>query len=137
LLECLDLHPPAADMRRLVHDGMTKRPRQLPAWLLYDAEGSRLFEAICELPEYYPTRTEAGIFARHGSEIARISMMFAERHGERLGRELGIDHTSVELSMDGVKAGLGIDNDIDSLTYRELQARRDLIQKRMRDHVGR
>jgi len=71
------------------------------------------------------------------SEIARISMMFAERHGERLGRELGIDHTSVELSMDGVKAGLGIDNDIDSLTYRELQARRDLIQKRMRDHVGR
>ncbi len=71
------------------------------------------------------------------SEIARISMMFAERHGERLGRELGIDHTSVELSMDGVKAGFGIDNDIDSLTYRELQARRDLIQKRMRDHVGR
>jgi dimethylhistidine N-methyltransferase len=38
---------------------------------LYDALGSKLFEAICELPEYYPTRTEAGIFARHGAEIAR------------------------------------------------------------------
>jgi ubiquinone biosynthesis protein len=71
------------------------------------------------------------------SEIAKISLMFAERHGERLGRELGIDHNAVEINMDGVKAGLGIDNSVDSLTYRELQARRDLIQKRMRDHVGR
>ncbi len=38
---------------------------------LYDALGSRLFEAICELPEYYPTRTEAAILERHGAEIAR------------------------------------------------------------------
>ncbi|MES2018445.1 MAG: L-histidine N(alpha)-methyltransferase [Pseudomonadota bacterium] len=37
----------------------------------YDALGSKLFEAICELPEYYPTRTEAGIVARHGADIAR------------------------------------------------------------------
>jgi dimethylhistidine N-methyltransferase len=49
------------------------RARQ--AWIspkfLYDPLGSRLFEAICELPEYYPTRTEAAIFALHGLEIAR------------------------------------------------------------------
>ena len=70
-------------------------------------------------------------------EIARISFMFAERHGERLGRELGIDHQAVEINMDGVKASLGVDNSVERLTYRELQARRDLIQKRMRDHVGR
>lgn len=37
---------------------------------LYDALGSKLFEAICELPEYYPTRTEAAIFERHGADIA-------------------------------------------------------------------
>ncbi|HEX8886758.1 MAG TPA: L-histidine N(alpha)-methyltransferase [Noviherbaspirillum sp.] len=37
---------------------------------LYDALGSKLFEAICELPEYYPTRTEAAIFTRHGADIA-------------------------------------------------------------------
>jgi ubiquinone biosynthesis protein len=70
-------------------------------------------------------------------EIAKISLMFAERHGERLGRELGIDHTQVELSLDGVKAGFGVDTTTESLTYRDLQARRELIQKRMRDHVGR
>jgi ubiquinone biosynthesis protein len=70
-------------------------------------------------------------------EIAKISMMFAERHGERLGRELGIDPTSVELNMDGLKAGFGVDTNTESLTYRELQARRDLISKRMRDQVAR
>jgi len=37
----------------------------------YDALGSRLFEAICELPEYYPTRTEAGIFERDGADMAQ------------------------------------------------------------------
>ncbi len=38
---------------------------------LYDALGSKLFEAICELPEYYPTRTEAAIFDAHLYDIAR------------------------------------------------------------------
>jgi dimethylhistidine N-methyltransferase len=38
----------------------------------YDAMGSILFEAICELPEYYPTRTEADIFTRHMSEMAQV-----------------------------------------------------------------
>ena len=37
----------------------------------YDSLGSHLFEAITELPEYYPTRTEAAIFATHGAEMAR------------------------------------------------------------------
>ena len=37
---------------------------------LYDALGSRLFDAITELPEYYPTRTEAAIFAAHAGDMA-------------------------------------------------------------------
>jgi dimethylhistidine N-methyltransferase len=40
---------------------------------LYDALGSKLFEAICELPEYYPTRTEAGILSSHAREIAQVT----------------------------------------------------------------
>ena len=51
-IELLNLHPAPADLRRLVEDGLRSRPRQLPAWLLYDDEGSRLFAAICEQPEY-------------------------------------------------------------------------------------
>jgi dimethylhistidine N-methyltransferase len=45
----------------------------VPARWLYDRRGSELFEAITELPEYYPTRTERGILERHASEVARIA----------------------------------------------------------------
>ncbi len=41
-----------------------------PKWF-YDRLGSHLFEAITELPEYYPTRTEAAVFAAHGAQMAR------------------------------------------------------------------
>jgi len=49
--------------------GLTARPKTLSPWLFYDEEGSRLFEAITELPEYYLTRTERAIFVRHADEI--------------------------------------------------------------------
>ena len=71
------------------------------------------------------------------AEIASISMMFTERHGERLGKELGIDPTSVTMDMDGVKASFGVNSSTDSLTYRDLQQRRKVIQKRMREQTGR
>jgi ubiquinone biosynthesis protein len=66
------------------------------------------------------------------AEVANISMMFAQRHGERLGRELGIDTVPGEVDLEGVKAGFGLDPSVERLTHRELQARRALIQHRMR-----
>jgi len=69
-LQLLDLHPPAADMAALVTLGMEHSPRQLPAWLLYDAEGSRLFDAICEQPEYSLTRTETALLRERAAELA-------------------------------------------------------------------
>ncbi|MEP1123826.1 MAG: AarF/UbiB family protein [Ilumatobacter sp.] len=68
-------------------------------------------------------------------EVQNLSMMFAMKHGERLGRELGIDPNDVEFDMDGIKASVGLDSSASGLTYRELQERRALIQKRMSDHV--
>jgi ubiquinone biosynthesis protein len=66
------------------------------------------------------------------AEIANISMLFAQRHGERLGRELGIDTTAVAIDLDGVKAGFGLDPSVERLTHRDLQRRRAIIQHRMR-----
>jgi L-histidine N-alpha-methyltransferase len=66
----IDLHPAVADMRQRVIAGMERRPRQLPAWLLYDAVGSRLFEAICEQPEYGLTRTETALLEARAPELA-------------------------------------------------------------------
>ena len=48
---------------------LTLTPRQLPSRYLYDALGSALFEAICELPWYRITNAERGLLARHGREI--------------------------------------------------------------------
>jgi ubiquinone biosynthesis protein len=69
------------------------------------------------------------------AEIATISLLFAQRHGERLGAELGIDHTAVETNLDGVKAAFGLEPEVSGLTYRELRQRRELINRRMREHV--
>ena len=66
----IDLHPAPADLRRLVLEGLRRRPRQLPAWMLYDKEGSRLFAAICEQPEYTLPRTEIALLERHAAAIA-------------------------------------------------------------------
>ena len=72
-IELIDLQPAVADLVQLVRDGMRARPRQLPAWLLYDAEGSRLFSKICEQPEYGLTRTEIALLEDHADDIARTA----------------------------------------------------------------
>ncbi|AVQ71213.1 histidine N-alpha-methyltransferase [Microcystis aeruginosa NIES-1211] len=52
-----------------VIEGLTKTPKSLPSKYFYDQQGSQLFEAICQLPEYYPTRTEAAILQEYAQEI--------------------------------------------------------------------
>ncbi|CDG83830.1 L-histidine N(alpha)-methyltransferase [Janthinobacterium agaricidamnosum] len=65
-----DAGQPVSDFTE-IGAGLTALNASTSPKYLYDALGSKLFEAICELPEYYPTRTEAGIFAQYGAEIAR------------------------------------------------------------------
>jgi L-histidine Nalpha-methyltransferase len=52
-----------------VLQGLSRTPKMLPPKLLYDEQGSALFEQITCLPEYYPTRTEAAILMAHADEI--------------------------------------------------------------------
>ncbi len=56
-----------------VSHGLSKYPKELRFLYFYDREGSLLFERICELPEYYLTRSEAEILSRHCDEIAGLS----------------------------------------------------------------
>jgi L-histidine N-alpha-methyltransferase len=53
--------------------GLTQKRKSLPAHYFYDSKGSLLFEQICELPEYYPTRTEASILQQYATEIAEVT----------------------------------------------------------------
>lgn len=64
----VSLDPFAQDMLA----ALRSRPRQIPPKYFYDARGSALFEQICELPEYYPTRTELGILQRHAGDIGEL-----------------------------------------------------------------
>src|SRR5882757_10602764 len=52
--------------------GLAKTPKEIACKYFYDDTGSRLFDAICELPEYYQTRTEMALLTRHASEIAAL-----------------------------------------------------------------
>jgi dimethylhistidine N-methyltransferase len=60
------------DFRRDVLGGLGQPLKTIPCKYLYDEQGAQLFEAICELQEYYPTRTETGILRRHIREIAAL-----------------------------------------------------------------
>ena len=56
-----------------VIQGLSQNPKILSPKYFYDDPGSQLFEKICELPEYYPTRTEAWILQQYADEIAEIT----------------------------------------------------------------
>lgn len=58
-----------SDFAQDVHRGLSAEVRELQPKYFYDARGSELFDRITELPEYYPTRVERSILARHGAEI--------------------------------------------------------------------
>jgi len=66
----VDLAPETVSFRDAVLTGLSASPKSIPPTYFYDARGSELFEQICALPEYYPTRTEIGILTRNAGEIA-------------------------------------------------------------------
>lgn len=73
--ELLDFEPTAASFLEDVLHGLSQPNKSLPCKYLYDERGSELFEKICDLEEYYPTRTELAIMHAHVEEMA-----------ERIGR---------------------------------------------------
>jgi ubiquinone biosynthesis protein len=65
------------------------------------------------------------------AEIADISTEFATAHGDQIAAELGLDPEAWELDMTGFKASFGLDDSVESLTYRDLQERRATIRSRL------
>ena len=103
--ELIDLHPPAADMEQLVRIGLNRCPRQLPAWFLYDEEGSRLFDRICEQPEYSLTRTEIALLELAAPEIASaigegVIVEFGAGSAQKVGPLLNAIHPAAYVALD-------------------------------------
>jgi L-histidine N-alpha-methyltransferase len=72
----IDSHLDGSDERSLaddVLDGLTRPFKELPPKHFYDARGAELFDRICELPEYYPTRAEHAILTEQAAELAALT----------------------------------------------------------------
>ncbi len=72
MIHFYDLHPPMADFKQEVLDGLQAHPKALSPKFLYDKKGSVLFDQITALPEYYPTRAELDILQTHCDEMAEL-----------------------------------------------------------------
>ena len=66
-----DFHPDAENLRADVLSGLARPQKSLAPKYFYDARGSELFEAICALPEYYPTRIELAMMQDSAGDMAR------------------------------------------------------------------
>jgi L-histidine Nalpha-methyltransferase len=66
----VDAERAESELAGAVLEGLAEQPKRLPCRFFYDAAGSRIFEQICNLPEYYLTRAEHEILQAHADEIA-------------------------------------------------------------------
>jgi len=66
------------------------------------------------------------------AEIAHIAAHFATTHGEQLAAQLGMNPDDYEFDPDGMRAAFGVDDTVETMTYRDLQERRETIRRRLR-----
>src|SRR5262245_52291280 len=66
----VDLAPETVSFREAVLHGLSRPQKSIPPMYFYDEQGAALFEEICRLPEYYPTRAETAILRSHAADIA-------------------------------------------------------------------
>ncbi len=117
-----DFLGPGPSFRDDVLAGLALPQKSIPPKYFYDARGSKLFEAICELPEYYPTRTEMAIMERCIDEVVRL---------------LGPDTQLVEFgSGAGVKTRLLIDR-LEPSLYVPVEIAESALREACADLAGR
>ncbi|MGA8295874.1 MAG: AarF/UbiB family protein [Acidimicrobiales bacterium] len=63
-------------------------------------------------------------------EVVAIATYFAQRHGGRIAQEIGLDPRTAGVDLNGVRASLGVSADTEKLSYRELQARREMLREK-------
>ena len=130
----LELDGPVKDPTKMSADELTSELRDLTKKLLgYGARAPKQLMLFVKNMVFLDGATvtlapDLDILA----EILHVFMYFQEHHGERLAAELGLDPDHrFELDMGSVRGAMGIADEIDSLTYADVKARRDLIAQRM------
>jgi len=114
-LRIVDHHPATDNILREVLDGLAGTPPQLSPKFFYDERGSKLFDRITELDEYYPMRTETAIMEAHGAEMASAigpaAMIVEYGAGSSVKTRILLDHLEdpvayvpIDISRDHLKA---------------------------------
>jgi len=132
----LKLDGPAVDPTQLSADELTAEIRELTKSLL--AYGARMPKELMLFVKdmlfldgaIATLAPDVDLFA----EITQVATYFATHHGDRILNDIGIDPREVAINLDGFKASVGVDAETPTMTYRELQERRRVIQKRMEQH---
>jgi len=102
--------------------GLLRHGARLPKHLMLYVKDMLFFDA--SIARFAP---DVDLFG----EVAKVYGYFAGKHGERILREIGFDASRTQLDLVGMKASMGLEADVDSLTHRELQERRQIVRERL------
>ena len=132
----LNLEGPVKDPTKMSSDELTQELQQLVKKLLgYGAKAPKeLMLFVKDLlfidGALATLAPDVDLFA----EITWIAMWFAEQHGEKIAAEMGIDLSTAAVDLDGLRASIGVDSSVQTMTHRELQQRRETIRKRFEEN---
>jgi ubiquinone biosynthesis protein len=122
--------PTKMSTEELVHEiqdvlkGLLRQGARLPKHLMLYVKDMLFFDG--SIARFAP---DVNLFA----EIAKIYAYFAQKHGARIARDIGFDPGHAAIDHEGMKKSLGLENDVEALTHRELQERRQAIRERLED----
>ena len=131
----LNLEGPVKDPTKMSSDELTQELQQLVKKLLgYGAKAPKeLMLFVKDLlfidGALATLAPDVDLFA----EITWIAMWFAEQHGEKIAAEMGLDLSTAAVDLDGLRASIGVDSSVQTMTHRELQQRRETIRKRFEE----
>ena len=135
LLRVLKVDQPVRDPTRmsaeeLVHEiqdvikGLLRHGARLPKHLMLYVKNMLFFDG--SIARFAP---DVNLFA----EVAKIYAYFAQKHGARIAREIGFDPGRAQLDLEGMKKSIGLEADVEQLTHRQLQERRQTIRERFEE----
>jgi ubiquinone biosynthesis protein len=107
--------------------GLLRQGAKLPKPLMLYVKGMLFFDgAISQMAP------DLNVF----DEMGKIFAYFATHHAESIARDVGFDPSRAVLDLTGVKASMGLSSDVDAITHRELQERREVIRDRLEEAGG-
>jgi ubiquinone biosynthesis protein len=110
-----------AEIREVIK-GLLRHGAKLPKHLMLYVKDMLFFDGA--IARFAP---DVNLFA----ETARIYGYFAEKHGQRILRDIGFDPSRASIDLEGMRKSMGLEEDVEALTHRELQARRQAIRERL------